>query len=85
MTIEAGISSHVPVSMCGEMAGDEKYTRLLLGMGLTDFSMQPTSLLEVKNVIINTDISQIEKAVRKLLICDTAEEIRLHLDKINSL
>ena len=85
MTIEAGISSQVPVSMCGEMAGDEKYTRLLLGMGLTDFSMQPTSLLEVKNVIINTDVSQLDKAVRKLLICDTAEEIRLHLDKINNL
>ena len=85
MTIEAGISSQVPVSMCGEMAGDEKYTRLLLGMGLTDFSMQPSSLLEVKNVIINTDVSQLDKAVRKLLICDTAEEIRLHLNKINSL
>ncbi len=85
MTIEAGISNQVPVSMCGEMAGDEQYTRLLLGMGLTDFSVQPTSLLEVKNVIINTDVSQLDKPVRKLLRSDTAEDIRQQLDHINSL
>ena len=85
MTIEAGISNRVPVSMCGEMAADERYTRLLLGMGLTDFSVQPTSLLEVKNVIINTDVSLLDKPVRKLLRCDTAEEIRQQLSYINGL
>ncbi len=85
MTIEAGRSNQVPVSMCGEMAGDELYTRLLLGMGLTDFSVPPTSLLEVKNVIINTDVSRLDKQVRDLLNCDDAEEIRQQLSLINSL
>jgi phosphotransferase system enzyme I (PtsI) len=85
MTIDAGKSGQVPVSMCGEMAGDEHYTRLLLGMGLTDFSVQPTSLLEVKNIIINTDVSQLDKPVRKLLTMDSAEDIRRQLDKINAL
>ena len=85
MTIDAGKSGQVPVSMCGEMAGDEHYTRLLLGMGLTDFSVQPTSLLEVKNIIINTDVSQLDKPVRKLLALDSAEDIRRQLDKINAL
>lgn len=85
MTIEAGKSNQVPVAMCGEMAGDEQYTRLLLGMGLTDFSVQPTSLLEVKNVIINTDVSTLDKPVRKLLSLDTAEEIREQLALINNL
>lgn len=85
MTIEAGKSNQVPVAMCGEMAGDERYTRLLLAMGLTDFSVQPASLLEVKNVIINTDVSKLDKPVRRLFSYDSAEEIRVQLDKINSL
>lgn len=85
MTIDAGKSGQVPVSMCGEMAGEPRYTRLLLGMGLTDFSVPPTSLLEVKNVIIHTDVSQLDRPVRKLLACDVAEDIRQQLDAINRL
>ncbi|MEE4217791.1 MAG: phosphoenolpyruvate--protein phosphotransferase [Xanthomonadales bacterium] len=47
---------NLPVSVCGEVAGDRRYTRLLLAMGLRDFSMYPGRLLEVKQVILNTDI-----------------------------
>jgi len=47
----------IPVAVCGELAGDRRFTRLLLGLGLTEFSMQPRSLLEVKQVIIDTDVS----------------------------
>src|SRR3546814_20611937 len=38
-TINAGVGAHIPVTMCDEMAGDPRYTRLLLGLGLTEFSM----------------------------------------------
>lgn len=47
----------IPVSVCGELAGDRRFTRLLLALGLTEFSMQPRNLLEVKQVITETDVS----------------------------
>lgn len=53
----------LPVSVCGEVAGDRRYTRLLLAMGLRDFSMNPGRLLEVKQVILNTDIPRATAAL----------------------
>ena len=53
----------LPVSVCGEMAGDRRYTRLLLALGLREFSMQPRSLLEVKKVINETDIAKTDAAL----------------------
>lgn len=50
-TINAGIRAGIPVAVCGEMAGDPKLTRLLLGLGLTQFSMHPQQLLDVKREI----------------------------------
>ncbi len=54
--ISAGLRTDTPVSMCGEMAGDTRYSRLLLGMGLREFSMHPGCLLEVKNVLRSTQV-----------------------------
>ncbi len=51
MTIRAGRDAGIPVAMCGEMAGDARYTRLLLGLGLNEFSMHPAALLEVKRIV----------------------------------
>lgn len=51
-TINAGQRLNKPVSVCGEMAGDAKLTQLLLGMGLTEFSMHPRQLLDVKQEIL---------------------------------
>ena len=67
MTIKAGEKSGTPVSMCGEVAGDAKLTRLLLGMGLREFSMHPSQLLSVKQEILNTDLSQIAASTRKIM------------------
>jgi phosphotransferase system enzyme I (PtsI) len=50
-TINAGKAAGIPVAMCGEMAGDTRYTRLLLGLGLEEFSMHPSALLEVKKIV----------------------------------
>lgn len=50
-TINAGLRAGIPVAVCGEMAGDPKLTRLLLGLGLTHFSMHPQQLLDVKREI----------------------------------
>jgi len=83
MVIEAGKRRGVPVSMCGEMAGDTRYTRLLLGMGLTDFSVPPTRLLEVKSVINDTRIEAVAPLVDELLSSDNDEEIEALLEKLN--
>lgn len=50
-TINAGMRAGIPVAVCGEMAGDPSLTRLLLGLGLTHFSMHPQQILDVKREI----------------------------------
>lgn len=69
MTIVAGRRHHIPVTMCGEMAGEPRYTRLLLGMGLRGFSMQPNSLLDVKEIVCNSDIDYLTQTTRKMQKC----------------
>ncbi|MEC4718773.1 phosphoenolpyruvate--protein phosphotransferase [Noviherbaspirillum sp. CPCC 100848] len=66
-TIATASKAGVPVSVCGEMAGDIKLTRLLLGMGLREFSMHPTQLLAVKQEILNSDLNEIAPHMRKIL------------------
>ena len=67
MTISAGAKADVPVAVCGEVAGDIKLTRLLLGLGLREFSMHPAQLLSVKQEILNSDISLLEPPVKRIL------------------
>lgn len=66
-TIAAGAKAGIPVAVCGETAGDIKLTRLLLGMGLREFSMHPAQLLAVKQEILNTDLGLIEPQAKKIL------------------
>jgi len=67
MTIAAGHKAGIDVAVCGEMAGDIKLTRLLLGMGLREFSMHPAQLLAVKQEILNSDLCLIMPQTRKIL------------------
>ena len=66
-TIATGAKAGVPVAVCGEVAGDTKLTRLLLGMGLREFSMHPAQLLAVKQEILGSDLVVIEPLTRKIL------------------
>jgi phosphotransferase system enzyme I (PtsI) len=65
--IKAGHKAKIPVSMCGEMAGDLRYTRLLLAMGLREFSMPAASLLEVKQVVRQCDVTKLQQPLTKLM------------------
>lgn len=67
MVIDAGKRHNIPISMCGEMAGDPRYIPLLLGMGLREFSMQPGSLLEVKRVVRSLDAASLAKQVGRMM------------------
>lgn len=83
MVIAAGRRQSIPVAMCGEMAGDRRFTRLLLGLGLRHFSMQPGSLLEIKEIILEADACRLEAAVNDLfdrLDTEPAEDL---LDALN--
>ncbi len=65
--IAAGAKAGIPVSVCGEMAGDIKLTRLLLGMGLREFSMHPAQILAVKQEILNSDLSKLKLKTAKIM------------------
>ena len=62
-----GIRRGLPVAICGEMAGDMRFTKLLLALGLTDFSLHPTTLLEVRQVIRDSDLGKLRARARGLL------------------
>ena len=79
-TIERCERADLPVAVCGEMAGDATMTRLLLGMGLQQFSMDPSQLLEVKQQILHSDVSRLRSKVARLLRFDDAAQVREQLD-----
>lgn len=83
--IAAGNRTNIPVSLCGEMAGNVRYTRLLLALGLTNFSMDATYLLEVKEKILNTDRQQIQRLTRKIVRATDPTQARELLQKLNTL
>jgi phosphotransferase system enzyme I (PtsI) len=81
--IEASNKYHIPVSMCGEMAGDERYTRLLLGLGLREFSMNPSAIPEVKQAILNTRLDFLTPLADKMIKSADHEEIKLLFKEMN--
>jgi phosphotransferase system enzyme I (PtsI) len=83
MTIDAGKAAGITVAMCGEMAGDPRYTRLLLGMGLTEFSMHHTALPEVKRMINSSSIEALVPLVEELLNDTRAGRIPDRVDSLN--
>ncbi len=83
MVIDAGRSAGIPVSMCGEMAGDPEYTRILLALGLREFSMDPASLLEVKQRVRISDIGHLESRLPGILGAVEPEELRGLVQQLN--
>ncbi|MBK8919599.1 MAG: phosphoenolpyruvate--protein phosphotransferase [Betaproteobacteria bacterium] len=82
-TIASAEKVDVPVSVCGELAGDPALTRLLLGMGLRIFSMHPSQILQVKSRVLKTDLNEVAPAVRKMLRLDEPQKLREALEKLN--
>jgi len=83
-TIFSGEKSGIPVSLCGEMAGDPKLTRLLLGMGLRNFSMHPSQILEVKQQVLRSDLVELGPEIRRMLRYEEPQRIQEYLEKINA-
>ena len=75
-TIQAGARFGLPVSVCGEMAGDPAYTLLLLGMGLRHFSMHPGHILEIKQQVLRADLNELAPRVQRILKMDEQSKVR---------
>ena len=67
ITIKAGEKLGKPVSVCGEMAGDAKLTKLLIGMGLRQLSMHPSNILSVKQQVLHSEMTLLNMHARKVL------------------
>lgn len=82
--IGSGNKAGVPVSICGELAGDPHMTRLLLGMGLRGFSMFPAHIPSVKQRIKQSDAGALAHSVRRILRLDETSKIREQVDRLNT-
>lgn len=74
-TIKAGEKAGIPVALCGEMAGESQYTRLLLGLGLREFSVHPSVLLEIKQIITQSHIEELSRLAKKALSAENGIEV----------
>lgn len=83
MTIRACIKAGKPISVCGEMAGDARLTRLLLGFGLRQFSMHPAHVLAVKRQVLQSSLPKLTLGVRKILNSQDIDKIEPLLQKLN--
>lgn len=83
MTLQAGESGAVNVSMCGEMASDTQYTRLLLGMGLKNFSVQANSLLDIKRIINNSQYAKLRVESEAILRLSHPDQIKQAVNALN--
>ncbi|MEO6268852.1 MAG: phosphoenolpyruvate--protein phosphotransferase [Lautropia sp.] len=81
-TIRAGQKAGKAVSVCGEMAGNVDACALLLGMGLTEFSMHPASLLRIKREVLRSEVSRLAPRVRRLLSLDDPARMRIGLERL---
>ena len=83
ITIKAGAKLGKPVAVCGEMAGDAKLTKLLIGMGLRQLSMHPSNILSVKQQVLYSQMSTLNSTARKILSYDDLEKIEPLVAKFN--
>ncbi len=80
-TIRTGEKAHIPVSVCGEMAGDVTLTELLLGMGLRQFSMNPSQLLTVKQRLLELSTRSAGRLTARVLRSHDPIEIRRAIER----
>ena len=84
MTLDAGARANIPVAMCGEMAGDSKFTQLLLGLGLREFSVHPAYLLEVKKIILESELNGLTPIAEAALKARSAADVEKLLEQLET-
>ncbi len=81
--IKTGNKAGKPVALCGEMAGDAELTRLLLALGLRQFSMHPAYLLQVKQRVLSADLQSLTAPAAKVLRSSESAKARVLLERLN--
>ena len=74
--IENAQLQHVPISMCGEMAGDPLFVLFLLGLGLRNFSVSPPQVPEVKKIIRHASLEHAKKTVDSVMNLSSSQDVR---------
>ena len=83
-TIQTATRGGVPVAVCGEMAGDLQLTRLLLGLGLRNFSMHPSQLLPTKERILRTNLAEVQALAQRVMRNTDPAKTRELLARLNA-
>ncbi len=83
MTVDIAEKANIPVSICGEMAGDYQLTRLLLGLGIRHFSMQISQLLKVKQEVLQSNLKLLKPKVDQILAINEEEDIVTAVRNLN--
>ena len=83
-SIRTATRAGVPIAVCGEMAGDLQLTRLLLGIGLRNFSMHPAQLLAIKERILRTNLAQVKPLAQRVLRSSNPRRTRELLARLNA-
>ena len=84
LAIATASKAKVSIAVCGEMAGEVVLTRLLLGMGLTNFSMHPAHLLSVKQRVLQSDVGAAKAFVERIRRADEPRKVVALLEKLNA-
>jgi len=84
MICDAGKSQNIEISLCGEMAGDPACFLLLLGLGLSELSMNPLSIPRVKKLIREVTFRQARELLDRVLDCKSATEVEHMVQRENS-
>lgn len=79
-TTEAALRARIPISLCGEMAGDHRLSALLLGLGIRELSMAPARLPEVKRAVRGLSILEATRFAARIMGLSNEAEIRAMLE-----
>jgi phosphotransferase system enzyme I (PtsI) len=83
-SIRTATRAGVPIAVCGEMAGDLQLTRLLLGVGLRNFSMHPAQLPAIKERILRTNLTEVRPLAQRVLRSTDPRRTRELLARLNA-
>lgn len=81
MAIDGAHKSKIFCGMCGEAASDERFIPLLVGLGLDEFSMNPTKILNSRKMIRDLNHKECKKLVQEILKMSSASEIKARLEE----
>lgn len=78
--IDSAHNNHIPCGMCGEAAGDPAFIPLLVGLGLDEFSMNPSKILRARKLIRELNLKDCQKLAKEVLKLSSTEEIKTMLE-----